>query len=125
MPKCVPIVLTHLEIDAHLSKEIAKNLEGKKVIPIILSHGGTCSRSLYTSHCLELASCGYMVFALDHHDGSCHYTENEKGIKVEFNADLYIQGFDCDPEVMNGMIDVRINEIKNLIDEMYDPKFID
>lgn len=48
-----------------------------ELIPIIISHGLTASRSLYSSLCSELASFGYIVFALDHHDGTCCYTEDQ------------------------------------------------
>lgn len=39
-------------------------------------------------HCRELASQGYIVFALDHHDGSCNYTEKVDGSPVEFITTL-------------------------------------
>ena len=56
--------------------------ENKKIIPIIFSHGLTACRAFYSSLCIELASFGFMVFALDHHDGSCCYTEDETGSKI-------------------------------------------
>ncbi len=52
------------------------NNDTNEIIPIIISHGLTASRSLYSTLCSELASFGYMVFALDHHDGTCCYTED-------------------------------------------------
>ena len=92
--------LKHVEIDVHKFKQIAPSLEGKKVIPIIMSHGLTASRSLYTAHCRELASCGYIVFAIDHHDGSCHYTEDPDGIPIDFDRTPQGLKYDKDPEIM-------------------------
>jgi len=59
-----------------IKKNISLNNNVNEIIPIIISHGLTASRSLYSSLCSELASFGYMVFALDHHDGTCCYTED-------------------------------------------------
>ena len=60
----------------NIKKNISLNNNVNEIIPIIISHGLTASRSLYSSLCSELASFGYMVFALDHHDGTCCYTED-------------------------------------------------
>jgi hypothetical protein len=50
-----------------------------KIVPIVLSHGLTAGRCLYSMLCQELAAHGYIVFAMDHHDGSCSYTEDSTG----------------------------------------------
>jgi len=57
---------------------------------------------------MELASNGYIVFALDHHDGSCAFTKNEKGNKTWMFDDSakYL-----DYEDMNSKINIRINEV--------------
>ena len=39
-------------------------------VPIIYSHGLGGNRSCYSSVCIDLASHGYVVFALEHSDGS-------------------------------------------------------
>ena len=63
-------------------------LDGKKkLVPIVFSHGLTASRALYTTHCRELAACGYIVFSLDHHDGSCHYTEDAEENPIIFDTE--------------------------------------
>ena len=36
-------------------------------------------------HNREFASHGYITFALDHHDGSCMYTEKEDGTPLYFD----------------------------------------
>lgn len=65
------------EIDIKLNDKF----KNKNIIPIIVSHGLTLSRNFYSTMCIELASHGYMVFAIDHHDGSCCYTENATGFQ--------------------------------------------
>lgn len=50
-----------------------------KLCPIVFSHGMKGSRCMYSTICQEMASHGYIVFALDHHDGSCPYTEDRSG----------------------------------------------
>lgn len=47
-----------------------------KLVPIIYSHGLASSCGIYSAHLRELASHGYIIFAMDHQDGSCGYTEN-------------------------------------------------
>ena len=49
-----------------------------KIVPIIFSHGLVSYSGHYTGHCRELASHGYIVFAIDHLDGSSTYTECRK-----------------------------------------------
>ena len=64
------------------------------------------------------------MFALDHHDGSCHYTEDTDGYQVDFD----MQRSDKDrPDITydEKKIGIRVNEIRKLIDEMQDPKFVE
>ena len=104
MPWFAANFLKEIVIDVHKYKPITPNLVNKNLIPIIFSHGLTASRGLYTTHCRELASCGYIVFALDHHDGSCHFTLDEDGVSVPFDRSPQGKGTDKDPEVMTGKI---------------------
>lgn len=59
----------------------------KKFIPIVFSHGLTGSRALYSTSAMELASNGFIVLALDHHDGSCAYTEDQNGKEYHFDTE--------------------------------------
>ena len=70
-------------INAPLATEFAN--EPKTLIPVVFSHGLMGSRLVYSVLGSELASCGYIVFLLDHHDGSSCYTETEGGTPVEFD----------------------------------------
>lgn len=46
----------------------------KKMIPIIFLHGLAGSRTSQSGSCRDLASHGYIVFSLDHHDGTAYYS---------------------------------------------------
>jgi hypothetical protein len=51
------------------------NLAIKEMQPIVFSHGLTVNRMNYSALCMELASCGYLVVALTHNDGSADYSK--------------------------------------------------
>ena len=95
------------------------------MIPIVFSHGLTASRSLYTTHCRELAACGYIVFALDHHDGSCHYTEDAEGNSIHFDTGPPERVFDGNFNEVYVKIELRQSEAIELIDELYQKNFVD
>ena len=56
------------------------------MVPVIFSHGLAASNKNYTGHCRELAANGFVVIALNSHDGSCSYTEKEDGTPVRYDA---------------------------------------
>ena len=39
--------------------------------PVIYSHAKASSRNLYSGTCKDLASHGFIVFSIDHKDGTC------------------------------------------------------
>jgi len=54
----------------------------KKLKPVIFSHGLVCMGVSYSGILKDLASHGYIVFALNHQDGSGLYTEKRDGTPV-------------------------------------------
>lgn len=56
-----------------------KAIKTGKLIPIVFSHGLNASRHQHSVMCSELAAHGYVVFALDHLEGSCAYTVDANG----------------------------------------------
>jgi len=62
-------------------EESKKTPSEQLLIPIIFSHDISLCRYFYTFTCAELASHGYIVFAIDHHDGSCTFTTDSSGKK--------------------------------------------
>lgn len=71
-------------------KKQMANCSGK-IVPIIMSHGLTVTRHFYTALCAELASHGYIVLALDHHDGSCCHTFDKGGKPIKFDTTPFIK----------------------------------
>ena len=69
---------------------------------------------------MEFASNGFLVLALDHHDGSCAYTEDQNGKPYHFDA----KGPHFQYEDMNRKVIIRTREVKELIDDMQDDKFL-
>ena len=64
----------------------------------------------YTTAAVELASFGYVVFMLDHHDGSCAYTRTPSGKEVYFNCgDMIYDEFSI-------RLKIRVQETRNVID---------
>jgi hypothetical protein len=85
----------------------------KKLIPIVFSHGLTASRVLYQVTARELASHGYIIFLIDHHDGTCTYTENKRGDKkFYFDSDTPFWQY----EDMHAKTLIREKEASGLID---------
>lgn len=56
-----------------------ERLNKHKLIPIILLHGLCGSRTSQSGSCRDLASHGYIVFSIDHHDGSAHFSQKQNG----------------------------------------------
>ena len=67
--------------------EIADDFKlGKKLIPIIFSHGLTCNRTSLSGLCRDFASHGYIVLALDHHDGTAYFSRKANGEELYWSS---------------------------------------
>ena len=62
------------ELAADFANKGDDNEKYKLLIPVINCHGLTCHRTASSGFCRDLASNGYIVFSLDHHDGTCSYS---------------------------------------------------
>ena len=85
-----------------------------KLTPIIFSHGNMSDHAMYSRHCLELASHGYIIFCPHHNDGTCSYTEKSNGEPVFFDRSM--KNFDAKRRKFQ--VDTRQKEISALITEM-------
>jgi len=50
-----------------------------------MSHGLSGNRNWNSGTCRDLASHGYIVFALDHRDETSNYVESKDGIGMYYN----------------------------------------
>lgn len=55
------------------------------LIPIIYCHGLSSNRTMHSGTCKDLASHGYIVFILDHHDDTSSFTVRNNGEEVYYN----------------------------------------
>ena len=75
-----------VQVDGLLAPEFRA---GKPLIPIVFSHGLTGSGTMYSVMSRELASQGYMVFLIDHQDGSsCFTKKGEDGEDITFDPSI-------------------------------------
>lgn len=87
----------------------------KKLIPVIYCHGLSSNRSMHSGTCRDLASHGYIVFVIDHEDGTSSYTVSEDG-KKEQNYNNAMICYDHDGR--RAQLKIRSKEVKALIDEL-------
>ena len=76
---------------------------------------------MYQTYAMELASYGFMVFVLDHHDGSCCYTENATGYQTWTfdNKAPHMESAD-----LSNKVNIRRDEVITLIDCISKPDFL-
>lgn len=68
-----------------MDPEVNLKLNRLDLIPVILLHGLSGSRTSQSGSCRDMASHGYLVFSIDHHDGSAHYSRKEDGSELFWN----------------------------------------
>ena len=113
-----------LEIDVEKNGKVASDFRNgqKCLIPIVFSHGLEECRGTYSVMARELASHGYMVFLIDHHDGSCVYTETSKNKSFDFDCsgnDIF-----SDYDDMSAKVKLRELEMNQLITQIIEHRFL-
>lgn len=106
--------------DGPLAKVFWKeNVEGgeqrKSLIPVIYSHGVTSCRTFQSGSCRDLASHGYIVFSIDHHDGTCNYSRLKNGNERYWTSLLNPDDWDA----WLSRLEVRLAETVGLIDDLF------
>merc|ERR1719376_928647 len=94
---------------------------------IVFSHGIGCSRELYSLLCVDLASFGFVVAAVEHRDGSACHThyhnpmvrgrgfggQDAQNVKVEHRL---VSPADDEDAVRNQQVHFRSGEVSRLLD---------
>ena len=62
---------------------------------MIFSHGYVAAANWYTCYIKEFVSHGYIVFSIDHHDGSCGYTQLKNGSEkvMDTSTEIWVSEF--------------------------------
>jgi hypothetical protein len=66
--------LDDVKMDTVQDGILSKVFKERALVPMIYCHGLTSCRTLQSVSCRDFASHGFMVFSLDHHDGTCSYS---------------------------------------------------
>ena len=64
------------------------------MIPLIFSHGLAGNRTTHSGQCRDLASHGYCVFTICHHDGSANYSVKSDDSEVYWLTEGRLLDFD-------------------------------
>ena len=91
-----------------------------KMIPILFLHGLSGSRTSQSGSCRDLASHGYCVFSIDHHDGSAHYSRKENGDEVYWDLKQGLTDF----ALRVKQLKIREDEVQDCLNEMFQPNFL-
>lgn len=94
--------------------------EKRKLIPLVFLHGLSCNRTASSGLCRDFASHGYIVFSLDHCDGSSYYSQKKNGDEFMWKA----QGDFTEKRLYVDRLAVRRREVTDLIDDLYKPDFL-
>lgn len=90
------------------------------MIPIIYVHGLTCTGLAQSCSCRDLASHGYIVFSMDHYDGSCYISKKKNG-DTRFWSSMEPWG---EKATMFKKLMQREGEITRLIDDIFETNML-
>lgn len=125
--------MKYLRTLAYNDLPLVDELSAAPLIPIILSHGLTGNRTIYQLNGQELASHGYIVFMMDHLDGSNMKTTTKSGKSYVFDCKqpyfmldfkLMTEETERSRKHWRKCIDIRVKEVTDLIDEVSEEGFL-
>ena len=70
--------------------ELADDFLSKPLIPVIYCHGLCSNRTMHSGTAKDLASHGFIVFMLDHRDGTSSYVYNKDGSDPMFYDNSFL-----------------------------------
>ena len=94
--------------------------EVRPLIPVIMLHGLAGSRTSQSGSCRDLASHGYIVFSIDHNDGSAYYSRKNEGSEQYWPLEQDL----LDIDYRRKQLDIRQAEVKEMIDDMQSATFL-
>lgn len=114
--------LKYAEIDADTNGKVEEEFKNQKLPVMIFSHGVRGHRNIASGFCREFSSQGFIVYSLEHNDGTSATRFDEKK-----NETVYYQTEDMtDLPLWRERIEERFDEIKNVLDYLHtQPKDVD
>jgi predicted dienelactone hydrolase len=90
---------------------------------MLLAHGLFSQARDFCGMSAEIASHGYVVFAMDCHSGMCMYTERADGTPLVLNLLWDLAKLGMDYTGIKKSIDIKVAETSEFITEMSEPGF--
>lgn len=107
--------LKYTEMDCDRDAEIDDDFRGKKIPVMIFSHGIRGHRNIASGLCREFASQGFVVYSIDHNDGSGASSFDEMTNQTSY----YHQEDMTDLNLWKERIEERFEEIKDVLSYMH------
>ena len=117
VPKMTQLLNVKIEAAADAPFDLNDGTSESRLAAIVFTHGLCARAEIYSGHCRELASFGYLVFAPDCIDGSSSYTELADGTPKPFDASAGIPLF-TDMQFRAKQLENRDKNTRALIDEL-------
>lgn len=113
--------MRYSEMDCDRDGQLDEEYKGKKMPVVIFSHGIRGHRNIASGLLRELASQGFVVYSLDHNDGTGASSLDEKTNEMNY----YQQEDMTDLNLWKERIEVRYEEIKDVLNHIHsNPKDI-
>ena len=109
--------LKHVKSMVYKNAPLSEDFKGKAIVPIVFSHGLQSATFLYTMALRDLASHGFLVFAVNHQDGSNLHTVTRDGVDKFYGAKEALEI----REKREPQLRRREEEMKELINDLVDP----
>lgn len=107
--------LRYAEIDADRDAELDEDIKSEALPVMIFSHGIRGHRNICSGLCREFASQGFVVYSIEHNDGTAACTYDEK----TNSHNLYMQEDMSDMGLWKERIEHRMEEIKDVLDYIH------
>lgn len=102
--------------------EVAREFKNgqRTLIPLIFCHGISANRTMLSGTCKDFASHGFIVFTMDHKDGTASFYKSKCGTKQAYYDNSKIL---YDYEFRREQIKTRVAEVRALVDELFTTDF--
>ena len=107
--------MRYAEMDSERDADVDEEFKGQKLPVMIFSHGIRGHRNIASGLCREFASQGFVVYSLEHNDGSAACTFDEKKSETNF----YMEEDMEDLPLWSERIQERLEEVKSVLNYIH------